>query len=425
MVIKISDPAKKPLSLRVNFFWMFFGNGIYAVCQWGMISTLAKLGSPRYVGQFGLGLAISAPLIFLTNLSLRPVLATDAKREFSFSVYFTLRLVSTFIFVILLIAIAPIFSRDVETLFVALIVGIAKAVESISDIIYGLLQQRERLDRVAISLGLRGGLALIGLLLIMEVTRNILLSVLWIVIAWLGVLIFFDIPQAVLFEKFRIISLVSYKGALWRLVKLSFPVGVTMMLVSLKANIPKYLISHLKGEAYLGYFVALNYLFVAGNMVSSALGQASSPRLANYFAKRLSSSFWKLMAKMLSIGALLGLLGFLLALFLGKPLLAVMYTSDYARFSDVLIWLSLAAAVGYIASFVGYAATAVREFQVQPIILVISIFTLITGLFLWLPTHGLVGVAWAMTLSFFVQGLGFLIVTLRVWLSLHMERNHD
>ena len=44
-------------ALRVTFAWTLAGNVVYAGCQWGMISILAKLGSAAGVGQFALGLA--------------------------------------------------------------------------------------------------------------------------------------------------------------------------------------------------------------------------------------------------------------------------------------------------------------------------------------------------------------------------------
>src|SRR6266568_5527229 len=45
------------VSLRTNFAWTLAGNAVYAVCQWGMLVSIAKLGSPAMVGQFALGLA--------------------------------------------------------------------------------------------------------------------------------------------------------------------------------------------------------------------------------------------------------------------------------------------------------------------------------------------------------------------------------
>jgi hypothetical protein len=60
-----------------------------------MLVVLAKLGSPEIVGQFTLGLAVTAPVVLFTNLSLREVQATDAKHQYLFSDYLGLRLLLT------------------------------------------------------------------------------------------------------------------------------------------------------------------------------------------------------------------------------------------------------------------------------------------------------------------------------------------
>ena len=89
---KLSIPR---LSLRKNFSWTLAGNIIYAACQWGMLIILAKLGSAEMVGQFALGLAITAPIIMFADLNLRHVQATDAQEEYHFRDYLGLRLITT------------------------------------------------------------------------------------------------------------------------------------------------------------------------------------------------------------------------------------------------------------------------------------------------------------------------------------------
>ena len=80
---------------KVNFIWMMLANGIYALCQWGMLVILAKLGNPEIVGQFALASAIITPVIMITNMQLRSVQATDAKKEYFLSDYVAVRILST------------------------------------------------------------------------------------------------------------------------------------------------------------------------------------------------------------------------------------------------------------------------------------------------------------------------------------------
>src|SRR6185437_12263412 len=146
-------------SLRTNFKWTFAGNVIYAACQWGMLSILAKAGSATIVGQFALGLAIAAPVFMFTNLQLRGVQATDARSEFEFCDYFTLRMLASTLGLLTVATIALSLHYDLTTRLVVMLVAAAKFVESLSDVVAGLLQKFEKLDQVAMSLMIRGGLS--------------------------------------------------------------------------------------------------------------------------------------------------------------------------------------------------------------------------------------------------------------------------
>jgi hypothetical protein len=147
-------------SLRSNFGWTFTGNALYAACQWGMLSVLAKAGSASIVGQFALGLAVSAPVFMFTNLQLRAVKATDARSEFEFADYFSLRVLASLAGLLAVAVVAWVLPFDLPTRLVVLLLGVSKAVESLSDVVAGLLQKHERLDQVAISLVVRGVLSI-------------------------------------------------------------------------------------------------------------------------------------------------------------------------------------------------------------------------------------------------------------------------
>src|ERR1700746_1022170 len=95
MLTRIGEPPSnvvRSVSLSKNFAWTLAANIIYGACQWGVLVSIAKLGTPAMVGQFALGLAVSAPVFMLTSLHLRVVLATDARDEYCLGHYLTSRL---------------------------------------------------------------------------------------------------------------------------------------------------------------------------------------------------------------------------------------------------------------------------------------------------------------------------------------------
>jgi O-antigen/teichoic acid export membrane protein len=372
----------KPLSLRRNFSWTFTGNLVYAASQWGMLVLLAKLGSPEMVGQFTLGLAVTAPVMMFTNLQLRAIQATDARQEYSFNDYLTLRLLGTVLAFLIIIGITVTSGYPWKLSLVLLVIGFSKGIESISDVFYGLIQQHERMDWISISSMIKGILSLLMLDLGMILTHSVLGGTIGLVIAWTLVLVCYDIPRGILLLKISVKKeeeeLGSYSGKskddrgnlpgpnifrllqphwhgkrLSKLTWLALPLGFVMMLISLNANIPRYFIENSLGVRELGIFGALSYLMVAGSMVVNALGQSASPKLAKYYAAGNKSAFEKLIWQLMGMGFLLGVVGVIVALVGGKPLLTLIYGSEYAQNLDVFVWLMVATGISYVSSFQG------------------------------------------------------------------------
>src|SRR5262249_22019140 len=142
--------------------------------NWAMIAILAKLGTPEMVGQFALGLAIAQPTMLLAQLHLRAVQATDAGHEFQFEDYLALRLLTTLAAVIAIGGIAAFGGFQTQTALVIVVTAFGIGFDAVSDVIYGLLQRHERMDRIAISMILKGSVSLFGLWLGIVVTGRVL-----------------------------------------------------------------------------------------------------------------------------------------------------------------------------------------------------------------------------------------------------------
>lgn len=403
----------KPMSLKHNFSWTFVGNVIYATSQWGILTSLAKLGTPATVGQYALGLAITAPIFMLFNLQLRAVQATDAKDTYEFGHYFGLRLVTSLIAIFLASVIAFIGHYDVQTSWIIVLIALSKGIESISDIVFGLLQKHERMDRIALSQILKGPLSLVVLAIILWLTGSLISSIIGLIMTWLCLLISYDFANARHFSK--VVPSVD-RRRLWELVKLSFPLGIVMMLVSLNPNIPRYFIEGYLGADQLCYFAAITYIMVAGNTVVNALGQSASPRLAKLYANQQLVEFKKLLIKLVILGVLLGCLGVVIVIFLGDFILSMLYNQDYATYNDIFLIVMIGSGIRFIGSFLGYGVTAARVFKIQPLLnLTVVIVSLISSITL-VPSFGLVGAAYTLLFAAIIHLIGYAIVNIFVLL---------
>jgi O-antigen/teichoic acid export membrane protein len=162
--------------LAANFRWAFAGNVVYAACQWAMLSVLARLGTAEAVGQFVLGLSIAAPIMALTMLQLRSVQVTDVHEAFTFADYFGTRIVWTIAGLIAIVVCASVGGEDRGTFWVVVLVGMMKGVDSMSDIVRGLFQHRERMDLSGISLMVKGPPSLLALAVVMALTGSVVLA---------------------------------------------------------------------------------------------------------------------------------------------------------------------------------------------------------------------------------------------------------
>jgi O-antigen/teichoic acid export membrane protein len=397
-----------PLSLRRNVSYMLVGNMVYALSQWGIIMALAKLGSARMVGEFTFGLAVTAPLIFIFDLQLRSVIATDTKNEFSFRQYLTLKGVSSFLVILVLVGIVLLGDFDGQAALVIFLIGVAKLIESIIELHYGLFQKHERMELIAKSLIIRGILSLLAISILIITTNSLVFAVTGFALAWLMIFIFIERPKA----KKLVSTDEQSQQSIKKLFLTSLPLGIVIMMISLYTNIPRYVIEHTISTEAVGYFSALFYIVTAGNLVINAIGQTISPRLAIYFSQQEYAKFSKLIITFVCIGGLYGLTGTFLAIFIGKFILGLVYTEDYTAYHHVFVLLMISGMVLYASSFLGYALTSMRKFKIQPFLALGWVISALVLSNLLIPKFGLVGAAYVAILT---SGIQLISQAVTVW----------
>jgi O-antigen/teichoic acid export membrane protein len=359
-----------------------------------MLVVLAKTGSVEMTGQFALGLALGAPVFLLTNLSLRSILATDVGATHRFGDYLALRLVSVGIGLAAIVALVGVSGYRAETRLVCLLVAVTKAIEAVGDVLHGLMQRHERMDLLAGSIVLRGLGALGALAAGLLVTGSLGWGLVLVAGTWALVLAVYDVPQSRRLGG-EVIRPRWHRADLARLTRLSLPLGITAMLISLSVMIPRYFLERHRGEQELGIFVAMMSIVIIGGTAVNAVGQSVSPRLAAHYAAGERDRARRLLGALLGLGFLLGGGGLLLAWGWGEGILVLLYRPEYARHVDGLVWIMAAAVAGYAASFLGHAMTAARLLRVQlPLFAAVGAVALVASALL-VPRGGALGAAQA------------------------------
>lgn len=401
---EVSGPPKEhsgdspPRSLRRNISWAVAGNIIYSGCQWGILVVLAKLGSPTLVGVFGLALAITAPVMMFASLQLRAVQATDASGRYEFRDYLGLRLVATALALLVIIAIALASGLQTEVAMVVIAMGVGKAFESISDTVSGLLQQHERMGRMAYLSTVKGVVSLAAMALLLWLTGSLFWGMIAVAVVWAIRLVAFDFPVAmrVMEAKTKQEILPRFHGkTMLQLALPVLPLGFATLPISLTTQVPRYFIEYHLDTHALGMFVVCASFMKLGNSFFTTLGQATTPRLAQYHQAGKSKAFLRLMAKTLGLSIGMGLIGLIAVTLAGGEILSILFTAEYAEQADVLFWVTLATVI-FLQGWIEQLLISVKLFRALLLVslLVLAVLTVLCTIFV--PTYGVIGAAYAL-----------------------------
>jgi O-antigen/teichoic acid export membrane protein len=259
-----------------------------------------------------------------------------------------------------------------------MLVALAKAIETLSDVVAGLLQRMERLSQVARALMLRGSVSLAGFSGVYAFTRSLLFAVAALALCWTSVYLTYELRCA------RAVMATSPRFFSWQ------PRSMW------NVNIPRYVLERHLGAAELGIFASLAYLVTAANLIISALGQSACTRLATMFARRQFRAFKRLVGRLVVIGTSLFILGVPIAMLAGRTILTVLYRPEYGDHVRVLVIMVVTSAIAAAGSFLGYSLTAARCLRVQMPITIAAAFVVLSLSFLLIPRHGLQGAAFAL-----------------------------
>lgn len=398
-------------SLLANCGWSLIGTVGFSAAQLGWIAAIAQLGTAAMVGRFALAMAITAPIVLLTNSALRTVQATDCEQGFAFGDYLGFRLVSITLAMLAIAAVACFQAADARSVLLA--VGMLKAWESLGDVIHGDFQRRERLDLIGLSLLAKGLGSVLALAITLYLTGSISLASWAAASVFALVVLFYDVPALI----------VAYAAptnhSLWprwstersyEIFRLTAPLGVTVLLGALIANVPRYFIEGFLGEAPLGVFAALAWVAVIGQVLAGAVAHAVLPRLSQLFAARDFHGFAGFLRQLLLAGAACGGLAVPLAMLLGPWLLQLVFGPEYAQQSQVFVILVGATAFSIVICFLDHALYAARWFRVQVPINLAALVAMVVACWYVVPLANLVGAAWVICSIQAAQALARLLI---------------
>lgn len=390
----MSHGQRPPLSLRAGVLWSIVGSTVYLGFQYGMFVAIAKLTSPREVGQFAFAQAVATPIIIIGQLQLRQLQVTDTRAEAKFGHYMSARAVGSLVALMAVLAIAVGGGYRGEMLLIMAFIGAAKAFESMSDIAHGSLQTRERMELIARSQSIKGVVSFMTLWLALLYTDSLVLAVAAMAVVWGLVLVMYDLPLARSVWPGEPLFL-WHRDVMTHLVRIGLPLAIASGLLSASANLPRYFLEATRGEEAVGLFTVAAMPLVLLGLVNSSMSQATLARAAVYYHSGRLRLFNRLAFGLSAFHIVSGVLAALVLAAFGGPILRVLFTEEYVSVAPVAAMLAVAVAIGGISVWGNAVQVAGRHFGLQCANVAVHLAVQFPLCWALIEPYGLMGAAWS------------------------------
>jgi len=405
----------RPLSLRSNVVWTGIGLAVYYGSQYLVLPLIAKLTDAATVGQYAMGLAITAPIIVFSQMQFRQLQVTDVSGEYSFGDYFWTRIYCTFAAILVILGLICFSSYSPAMRLTVVLIAITKALESLSDLAYGNIQKYDRMDKVAVAMCCRGIFSTLAFGALLVITHKLAPAVAGVGTVWAAILIGYELPNARRISGRAERITAPSSGIVQRLLRMGMVIAVTSTLVSFSGNLSCYYLDRYCGHASVGLFTAASTSLGVMALVAGALSQGTLARASVYYASRDTRSLFGLFFKVSSL--LLGVsLAFVVVLVLiGKPIVSILFRPSYGSIVLPMIIMAAGVSVNMLGAFAVSILMIARRFNLFLACTIAMLLTQVVASRLLIPQYGVIGAAWTEAIRYCVAMLALNAVALFVF----------
>lgn len=361
----------KPLPVKINALWNAFGCLFYLGCQW-VITVLVVVLSSNYSNSGILAYAMSIGNMFasISLFKVRTYQVSDINDEYSARNYVCFRLL-TIATSFIVIGIYTTVITNSWTMAVATIAYLLfKTDETFVDVLYGIEQKNGRMDFIGKSQLIRGVCSLIGFIVPILITQDVVFSILGMTLLCVATTLIYDRKRARLFNDIRArISRNEVKG----LVRACLLPTIANLCATSIVSVARQMYGNAAGEELLGIYASIATPAV---LIQAGASYLYSPLIGSMAAALFNdglSAFIRIYIKVLGlmIGAMtIVVVGFTV---IGNPLLRMVYGQSIEGYIWLLPYALLATASIALLLYINDVLIVLRDNFAQLIINLIAL----------------------------------------------------
>ena len=236
---------------KSGFIWNMAGSVIYSVFSAIILAFCTRLNGVEIAGIFSIVYATSHIMNSVGDFGIRIFQVTDTNRNYSFSEYFSSRIIAIVIMIVFSVIIAICCGYESTKLAIYIVLIIYRIIDNLSETFQGEFQINDRLDLGGKSLVLRNLISILVFIIINFWTKDIVLSCIGMTIANFLIFLIFDVRVFKRFNKEKVkINLKKSKY----IIKECIPIGIATVANVYVINAVKYAIDNINNYNMQTYF---------------------------------------------------------------------------------------------------------------------------------------------------------------------------
>lgn len=321
-------PKKKyAISEKDKFIWNLLGSLSTAVISVIFLIVVSRILNHSQVDTYGFAYALGSLYFVIGLFQVRNYQSTDINGKFSFTIYFTTRLLTNGLMVAATLGYLLVKDYILEKNIIILLMILYRATDALSDVFQGNFQQHERLDLAGKSLFFRNVFITLVFTLSLIITQQLIFSLTTLLICSILCIVYFDVYKTRPFDRIDI-TLFNWTSSI-DLMKECFPLFVNGFLILYIYNQPKYIIDALlEGQIFeAGIQKNFNIIFMP-TFVMNMLMLFFRPlitQMAILHQNNQRETFYQLQKRLFIMLLLMGGVVILGSYILGIPFLNILY----------------------------------------------------------------------------------------------------
>jgi O-antigen/teichoic acid export membrane protein len=366
---------EESVQFKKNFIWNILGTGFNAFNSLFFLIAVTRINGVINAGIFTIAFSTACIIYVVGIYAGRIFQVTEQNKNITDKDFFVSRIITTILMMVAVLVFVLLKRYEIYKASIFILLTLYKALEAFADVLYGILQKNEQLDKAGKSLFMKSLLSVVGFVIVDLITKNLIVSIISIILLNIIIIILYDFRMA---NKHFDIKEKAKKESIIKIFKSGFYTFAIAFLGLYILNAPKYAIDTYLEEEFQTIFGIIVMPATVVGLVAQFLIHPFLNKIVDLYENKKMKELQKLSLKLVFAIIIFGVVASVLAYFIGTQILGIIYGLDLHLYKVGLLLIIIAATMYTIGTIYSSILTSIRETFSQFIIyIIVSIFALI------------------------------------------------